>query len=681
MVSNITKTYSISEIRTLEAKYDKLLSEVSLHDRLYYRENSPRISDFEYDCLKSEVERLREILTVYSVETRDTPIGDDRNSGFQSFAHLSPMMSLSNTYSREELVHFSNHLGVTLGQRKFSYVIEPKIDGIAVNLIYRRGKFFRALTRGNGMVGDDVSANIKTIRSLPLEIENDAEAIEIRGEVYMDKQTFVEINKTREEQELELFANPRNLAAGTLKTLDIHEVAERDLKLITYAIGHCSEKIVSLQSEVLELLKNLGFASQEKYWIAENIEEAWKCIEELNEMRHVFPYWTDGVVLKINELQLYGILGATAKSPRWAIAYKFAPERATTKIKNIILQVGRTGIITPVADLENVQLSGTNVSRATLHNADEISKKDIRVGDYVTVEKAGEIIPAIVAVDRERRNVDSIPFVFPKTCPSCGSQLIRLPGEVARRCQNLCCLPQIQRRLEHFVSRTAMDIDGLGTAIIEKLMAVKKLNNIADIYRLTFNDLECLEKFGTKSALKILSNIDNSKNRPLWRLLHGFGILGIGEQTAKILASHFHSLDNLIAATPEELEQLSGIGIKLSNAIVAFFREQHNGNILNDLRMLGVIPGDRHLEISQNRNSKFYAKNFVLTGTLSSLTRQEAIEKIEHLGGNVANAISGRVNILIAGKNCGSKLEKAQSLGLEIWNEIDLLENLNGVVA
>jgi DNA ligase (NAD+) len=627
------------------------------------------------------MERLREILTVYSVEIKDTAVGDDSNSGFKSFAHLSPMMSLSNTYSREELFQFSNHLEDVLGQRKFSYVIEPKIDGIAINLIYKRGKFFRALTRGNGTLGDDVSANIKTIRGLPLEIENDAEAIEIRGEVYMDKQTFIEINKMREEQELELFANPRNLAAGTLKTLDLDEVIGRDLKLITYAIGHCSEKIGNLQSEVLELLKNLGFASQEKYWIATNIEEAWKCVEELNGMRHTLPYWTDGAVLKVNELQLYETLGATAKSPRWAIAYKFAPERATTRIKNIILQVGRTGIITPVADLESVQLSGTNVSRATLHNADEISKKDIRVGDYVTVEKAGEIIPAIVAVDSTRRSVGSIPFVFPKTCPSCGSQLIRLPGEVAWRCQNLCCLPQIQRRLEHFVSRTAMDIDGLGTAVIEKLMAVKKLNNIADIYRLTFNDLECLEKFGPKSALKILSNIDSSKNRPLWRLIHGFGILGIGEQTAKILASHFHSLDNLIGATPAELEQLNGIGTKLSNAIVAFFREQHNLDILNDLRMFEVVSGDGSLEVAQNQNSKFYAKNFVLTGTLSSMTRQEAIEKIEHLGGNVANAISGRIIILIAGENCGSKLEKAQSLGLEIWNEADLLENLNEGVA
>ncbi|MDR2779316.1 MAG: NAD-dependent DNA ligase LigA [Puniceicoccales bacterium] len=682
-MSTINEPYSVSDIRALKAKYDKLLSEISLHDRLYYRENNPRISDFEYDCLKSEVERLREILTIYSMETKDTTIGDDRTSGFQSFAHLSPMMSLANTYSREELFQFSNHLEAIVGPQKFSYVVEPKIDGIAINLIYKKGKFFKALTRGNGTIGDDVSANIKTIKGLPLKIENHFGSIEIRGEVYIDKQTFIGINKAREEQGLELFANPRNLAAGTVKTINIDEVIERNLKLITYAVGYCSEKIASFQSEVLECLKNLGFASQEKYWIAESIEEAWKYVEVLGAMRHTLPHWTDGAVLKINELQFYEMLGTTAKSPRWAIAYKFAPERAVTRINDIILQVGRTGIITPVANLESVLLSGTNVSRATLHNADEISKKDIRIGDYVTVEKAGEIIPAIVAVDTKKRSVNSMPFVFPKICPACGSQLVQLPSEVAWRCQNLCCLPQIQRRLEHFVSRTAMDIDGLGTAVIERLMADQKLDNIADIYRLTFNDLESLEKFGTKSALKILSNIDDSKNRPLWRLLHGFGILGIGEQTAKILAKHFRSLNNLIAATSEKLERLGGIGAKLSNAIVAFFREPHNVQILSDLRMLGVIHDDTHLETAQDQDQNliFHAKNFILTGTLSSMTRQEAIEKIEHFGGKVSISLSRNVHILIAGENCGSKLEKAQSLGLEIWNETDLLRHLNGVMA
>jgi DNA ligase (NAD+) len=676
MVNNPKKTYLSSEIRILKAKYERLLSEVNLHDRLYYKENKPKISDFEYDCLKAEIERLQEILESNLAEIQETSIGDDRVSTFQSFAHKSPMMSLANTYSREELFQFANRLEATIVPQQFSYVVEPKIDGIAINLIYKNGQFFKALTRGNGMVGDDVSDNIRTIKNFPLTIKNSAEIIEIRGEVYIDEQTFVKINKSREEQGLELFSNPRNLAAGTVKTLDVNEVAARNLKLIVYAIGYCTNSIVSLQSDVLEYLKELGFLSQEKYWIANDIESAWRCIEELDKMHHSFSYWTDGAVLKVNELQFYNKLGATAKSPRWAIAYKFAPERAVTRIKNIILQVGRTGIITPVADLKNVQLSGTNVSRATLHNADEISKKDIRIGDYVTVEKAGEIIPAIICTDISRRDSSSKPFIFPETCPACGSKLIKLEGEVAWRCQNSCCLPQVQRRLEHFVSRAAMDIDGFGAALIEKLVSERKLNNIADIYCLKFDDLEKLEKFGTKSALKILDNIDDSKNRPLWRLLHGLGISGIGEQTAKILANHFFSIDNLIAAKPEELENLSGVGPKLSSAIMAFFREEHNIKIVNDLQILGVACKGQDLGSSRNQNLKFLSKNFAITGTLLSMTRQQAIQKIENLGGNVFNSISKSTHVLIAGDKGGSKLEKAQSFDLEIWNETKFLKNL-----
>jgi DNA ligase (NAD+) len=378
--------------------------------------------------------------------------------------------------------------------------------------------------------------------------------------------------------------------------------------------------------------------------------------------------------LKVNELQFYDELGATAKSPRWAIAYKFAPERAVTKIKNIVLQIGRTGVITPVADLEEVQLSGTNVSRATLHNADDIAKKDIRIGDFVTVEKAGEIIPAIISVDTSKRNSTSQPFIFPKICPACGSSLIQLQGEVAWRCQNSCCLPQVCRRIEHFVSRLAMDVDGLGVLIVEKLIAAKKLGNISDIYRLTFDDLVSVEKLGTKSALKILKNIDSSKTRPLWRLLHGLGISGIGEQTAKILANHFHSMDNLIAADSEKLEALDGIGVKLSRAVVAFFAEPHNAQIVNHLRILGVSFADKHPQISETQNVKFQGKIFAITGTLPSMSRQKITERIESLGGHVANSLSKNTHVLIAGENGGSKLEKAHSLGIEIWDEATFLK-------
>jgi DNA ligase (NAD+) len=725
---NNQKARSNAEIRAVRAKYGKLTAEINLHDRLYYKEHCPKISDFEYDCLKAELERLRGILAERGEEVQASAIGDDRIQGFESWAHFSPMMSLSNTYSREEFFQFGERVRAAVAPQNFSYVVEPKVDGVAINLIYKGGKFLKALTRGNGTVGDDVSANIRTIEDFPLRIESSSEVLEIRGEVYIDGTTFEKINESREKLGLEQFSNPRNLAAGTVKTLDANDVSARNLKLITYAIGHCSEKIVELQSEALEQLKKFGFPTQEKYWIAQTIELAWQCVGELEDFRRNFSYWTDGAVLKVNELHLHDLLGSTAKSPRWAIAYKFAPERAITRVKDIILQVGRTGVITPVADLEEVCLSGTNVSRATLHNADDMAKKDIRVGDYVVVEKAGEIIPAIVSVETGRRSALSKPFIFPKICPACGSELAQLDGEVAWRCQNSCCLPQVCRRIEHFVSRSAMDIDGLGILIIEKLISAGKLRDISDIYRLAFHDLASIEKLGTKSALKILDHIDRSKARPLWRLLHGLGICGIGEQTAKILAHNFRSVDAIISSDSAKLGALGGIGGKLSAAIVAFFVEPHNARIVDDLRKFGVScvgaseadalenskitnlensgandlenskvdgfgtseadalenskvtnlknSGANDLKNSGANDLKFSGKIFAITGTLPSMSRIEAIEKIEKLGGSVSNSLSKATNVLIAGENCGSKLKKAAASGVEIWDESVFLEKI-----
>ncbi|MDR1595773.1 MAG: NAD-dependent DNA ligase LigA [Puniceicoccales bacterium] len=668
---------SQADIRPLESKYRRLLEEIDLHDRLYYKENRPRISDFEYDCLKSEAGRLEKILAANAKEIQKISIGDDRVSGFEQATHPSPMMSLANTYSREELFQFDRRTSALLGGQKFSYAIEPKIDGIAINLVYSGGKFFRAITRGNGTVGDDVSANVRMIRTIPLKIKNFADIVEIRGEIYMDEQTFVRINSEREERGMEPFANPRNLAAGTIKTFDATEVGGRDLKLIAYAIVHGAQGIVNLQSDVLEYLKELGFQPQERHWVASDIDLAWQCVEELDAVRRNFTYWTDGAVLKVNELELHGKLGATAKAPRWAIAYKFAPERVITKLNGIILQIGRTGVVTPVADLEPVQLSGTTVSRATLHNGDEIAKKDIRIGDYVVVEKAGEIIPAIVGVETTRRATDSEPFVFPELCPACGSQLMRLQNETAWRCQNSNCLPQICGRIEHFVSRMAMDIDGLGASVIEKLVAQKKLDGIADIYRLTFDDLMIVEKLGQKSAMKVLQSIDSSKNRPFWRLLHGLGILGIGEQTAKVLAKKFPSIDSLVRATVDELNALGGIGGRLSEAIVLFFKKSNNARMVEDLVALGVSCGDKSLENGgMGNNQKFLGKNFAITGVLPSMGRAEVTGKIEQLGGHVMSTVSKGTHILIAGENCGSKVEKARSLGVKIWSADDFFKNL-----
>lgn len=672
----MTKTKNLQSKITqkLQEQYYKLLDEIKLHDRLYYKENHPTISDFEYDCLKAELERLEQTLSEHAISIETSVIGDDRTKGFQTEDHLSPMLSLANTYSIEELEKWNNRNIERLQNITFSYVIEPKIDGVAINLIYRNGTFEKAITRGNGTVGDDVTNNIETIINFPRHIKTSCQILEIRGEVYIDNETFISVNNMRDEQGEEVFSNPRNLAAGTLKTLNHDSVATRNLQLITYAIGYSDNTMPSLQTEVLEWLKASGFQSQKKYWTANTIQEAWDAIQELDIERNSLPYHTDGAVLKINQLSLYKTLGTTAKSPKWAIAYKYHPERATTHLNNIIFQVGRTGIITPVADFDTVILSGTRVSRATLHNADEMAKHDIHVGDYVTVEKAGEIIPAIVSVDKSKRPKDSHPYLFPTHCPVCNSQLIQLPNEVAWRCQNTNCPSQIRRRISHFASKYAMDIDGFGESIIDKLVSNGILKNLQDIYRLTFNDIVSIEKFGTKSSLTLLENIDKSKNNPFWRVLHGIGISGIGIQTAKDIANNFDSFESLQKATSYDLEKINGIGYTLSSAILAFFKETNNKKLISDLNELGVICKTQ--KITQ-KNEKINQKTFVLTGTLSTLTRKKATELIENNGGTVSNTVSKNTNVLITGENCGSKLTKAQSLGIEIWNEEYFINIIN----
>lgn len=655
------------EIKKLQERYHKLLDEIKLHDRLYYKENHPTISDFEYDCLKAELERLEQTLSEQTISIERSIIGDDRTNGFKTENHLSPMLSLANTYSFEELEKWDTRNHERLQNIPFSYVIEPKIDGVAINLIYRNGKFEKAITRGNGTIGDDVTNNIRTIINFPRNIKTSSQLLEIRGEIYIDNETFIAVNNMRDEQGKEVFSNPRNLAAGTLKTLDQNAVAARNLQLITYSIGYADDSSMpNQQNDILEWLKTSGFQSQEQYWTANNIQETWEAIRLLDEARLNFQYHTDGAVLKINQFGIYNILGTTAKSPKWAIAYKYHPERATTHLNNIIFQVGRTGIVTPVADFDTVILSGTRVSRATLHNADEMAKHDIHIGDYVIVEKAGEIIPAIVAVDKSKRQKHSIPFSFPTHCPACNSQLIQLPNEVAWRCQNTNCPSQIRRRISHFVSKHAMDIDGFGDSLIDKLVSSGILKNLQEIYRLTFNDIVSIEKFGTKSSLRLLENIDKSKNNPFWRLLHGIGISGVGIQTAKDIARHFTSFKSLQLATSYDLEKINGIGNTLSSAIIAFFNEKNNQQLISDLKEFGVLC--KHTESIQT-NAKISGKTFVLTGTLSTMTRQQAATLIENNGGIVSNTVSKATNVLIAGENCGSKLTKAQSIGTEIWDE------------
>ena len=517
-------------------------------------------------------------------------------------------------------------------------------------------------------MGDDVTENILTIENFPKTIPSEEELVEVRGEVYIDEATFLKVNQEREENGDELFANPRNLAAGTIKTLEINEVRSRHLKLIAYAIGEGRSPEISTQKEVLEQLKQWKFPSQERYWVAHSIQEAWENIQELDHVRHNFSYWTDGAVVKVNECYLWALLGTTAKSPRWAMAYKYAPERAKTTVCSIVLQVGRTGIVTPVADLVPVMLSGSCVSRATLHNAEDLAHKDVREGDEVIVEKAGEIIPAIVEVNTKSRGANSTPYRFPKHCPSCGSLLVQLPGEVAWRCQNSECLPQIVRRIQHFVSREAMNIDGIGPVLIEKLVQQKKIRNSSDLYRLKMDDLMSLENCGQKSALKILEAIDGSKNRPLWRLIYGLGMPHVGAQTAKDIARHFSSMEALKRANILDLAQVDGIGNVVASSIVTFLNDEHNQEILIHLEDDGVSMSDAP-QMQEEPNKPLAGKTFVLTGTLEHLTRREAAELIESCGGRLSESVSKRIFAVIVGENSGSKKEKAENLHIPLWTE------------
>jgi DNA ligase (NAD+) len=660
----------------IEKKLLRLRSDVALHDRLYYRENRPQISDFEYDCLKTELLRLEEIAANFGIKTWKDLVGNDLANGFQKYPHLSPMQSLSNTYSHGELLAFDNKVKNCIRGQHYTYVIEPKIDGIAINLIYENGRLIRALTRGDGVFGDDVTGNILAIQSLPEVLRHCPDKLEIRGEIFIDEKAFETTNGIRRAHGLEEYANPRNLTAGTVKSLDSHSAQMRDLKIITYAIGYASNGNLKTQNDVLKQLLDWGFPTQKKYWAAANMDTAWECIGELDAERKNFAYWTDGAVVKINELNLHEILGNTAKAPRWAIAYKFAPMRVSTKLKNIILQIGRSGVVTPVADLEPIEIAGSTVSRATLHNADEIARKDIRINDHVFLEKAGEIIPAIVSVDLPKRTENCRPFAFPTHCPSCGYKLIKRSNEVAWRCTNSACKAQLKSKIIHFASKFAMNIDNFGESVIEKLVDSGRLKTIADVYSLTYSDLVALPKLGQKSALNILNNIELSKNCPPWRLINGLGIWGIGTQTAKDLCENFSSVAELSSAPVEKLASISGIGEKTAQAIIDFFSNADNQITLENLKKYGLCLSSKHV-VTQHIMKFFNGKTFALTGTLTHLTRAQAQNIIEAHGGKVSNSVSKKISTVICGSDSGAKFERARKLGIEIWDENTFLSKCN----
>jgi DNA ligase (NAD+) len=670
-----------------------LRAEVARHDELYYRKAHPEIGDHEYDRLKRDLAALEakfpEAAEAAGLATPTASVGDDRAEGFATVRHRQPMQSLDNTYSEAEIREFHARLARLLGREDLSYVVEPKIDGLAVSLTYEKGKFVRAVTRGNGVEGDDVTANALTIRALPRELKATPQAplprlIEIRGEIFMTLAEFRRINAARDEEGEERYANPRNLAAGTIKLLDPREVAERRLEIVLYGIGACEPPQAGgdTQSGYHAHVRAWGLPTVEKFWKARGIDEAWKAIGELDKLRQGFAYATDGAVVKLDSLALQREAGSTSKAPRWAMAYKFAAERAETKLLAISVQVGRTGVLTPVAELEPVILAGTTVARATLHNRDEIARKDIRVGDYVFVEKAGEVIPAVVAVNLGRRTPACVVFKFPTRCPSCGTAVVETEGEVALRCPNYECPVQVRRRVRHFASKACVDIDGLGEAMVDVVVEKGWVRSVADIYRLKRADLLGLGKSVEKSTDNLLAAIEKSKGAELWRFIHGLGIPHVGTAAAKDLASRFPSLEELseskfddyIGKGKESL--ITGIGTTMAEAIIDHFNLPINRTLVRDLAKAGVSPVAPASKAPGT--GPFLGKTFVLTGTLPTMTRDEASSKIESAGGKISSSVSKKTSYVLAGSDAGSKLEKARSLGVPVISEEELLTLIKG---
>ena len=646
----------------------RLRKEIAEHDRLYYKDALPEIDDQAYDRLKVELAELEAAMPEFNSDTSPTQsVGDDRLDAFESYRHRKPMLSLDNTYNTDELIDFGQRLFKRFPRKSLTYLVEPKIDGVAVSLTYEYGKLIRAVSRGNGVEGDDITPNVRGIRGLPESIANAPETLEVRGEIYMRHSEFERINSEREAQGQALYANPRNLAAGTIKLLDAAEARNRQLDIVLYGIGACEPRnYFTAQSEIQENLKNWHFPVLEKYWLANGIEDAWKCIEELDRIRPKFTYPTDGAVVKLDDFMLQEEAGYTSKAPRWAIAYKFEAEREETLLKEISLQIGRTGVVTPVAILEPVQLAGTTVSRATLHNEDEIQRKDIRAGDTVLVQKAGEIIPQILSVNLDKRPADSQPFSFEKHLKTLGLEAEREPSQAAWRIISKDDPIRQQRSLQHFASRACMDIENLGTAVIEQIVARGLVKNLADLYSLTEAQLLDLDKFAEKSAKNLISALEVSKRRELWQLIHGLGIPHVGKQSAKDLEAKFNSLEAIASATEESLEAIDGIGSIMAQSIHAWFADVDNRILIEQLKAHGLNFNSARQE---DGTGILEGKTVVLTGSLPTLSRDEATQMIEAAGGRTSSSVSKKTDFVLAGEATGIKYVKAKKLKVSILDE------------
>ena len=661
-------------------KVKKLREEIEYHNYRYYVLDSPVISDAEYDALMRELKELEEKYP--ELVTPDSPtqrVGFPPAKEFRQVTHAEPMLSLDDAFTEEEVYEFDKRVKRFLGlpeNEKVEYTVEPKMDGLAVELVYEDGVLTVGSTRGDGYVGEDVTNNLKTIKSIPLRLMRHEglpipKRLDARGEVFMEKEKFKKLNEERLARGEPPFANPRNAAAGSLRQLDPNITAKRPLDIFFYGVGKVEGYEFKTQWEILKTLPKWGLKTNPLCRLVKGIEEAIRYHHEMEKKREELPYEMDGIVIKVNDLSLWEKLGTKARSPRYALAYKFEPTQVTTQVLDIVLQVGRTGAVTPVAVLKPVKVGGVIVSRATLHNEDEIKRKDIRIGDWVLVQRAGDVIPEVVMVIKERRTGKEKPFVMPKRCPVCGSPLVKKPGEAVWRCPNKNCYAQLVRHLQHFASRNAMDIEGLGEKVAKALVDAGLVRDVGDLYYLKLEDLLQLPGFALKKAQNLYQAIQKSKKTTLARFLYALGIRHVGEVMAQILAEHFKSLDRLMKASEAELMAIPGVGPEAARSIVEFFRNERNRQTLEKLLKAGIEFED--LEKEEEKEQPLKGLTFVFTGALKSMTREEAKKKVQALGGRVASDVSRNVDYVVVGEKPGSKFQRAQRLGLKIINEDEFL--------
>lgn len=666
--------------RTTEREMEELRAEIRRHEELYYVHDNPEISDEEYDRLLARLQQLEEDNP--ELVTPDSPtqrVGGRPAENFPEYVHRRPMLSLDNSYNLEDLRAFDERCRKLADGRPFEYVAELKIDGLSISLHYERGVLARGVTRGDGRRGEEVTQNARTIRSVPLRLSADAGGVgpevEVRGEVFLSRSVFEKINAEREEEGAPRFANPRNAAAGTIRQLDPKIVAARRLDMFAYDVLSGERKPFATHWRALEWLERAGFRVNANRALCASIDEVIEFCNQMEMKRDELGYEIDGVVVKVNSTALQDEFGATTKAPRWAIAYKYPARQATTRVESIVVQVGRTGALTPVANLQPVLLAGTTVARATLHNEDEIKRLGVKIGDWVLIEKSGEIIPKVIKVIESRRTGEERAFRFPKKCPVCGGIVSRPEGEAVARCIAADCPAQLKARLLHFASRRAMRIEGLGYALVEQLVDKKMVRDVGDLYSLRLEDVAALERMAEKSASNLLAQIEESKQRELPQLVYALGIRHVGDRTAAILARNFRSLDRLSKASMEELDEIPEIGLTVAESVRDWFDDPGNLTLCERLRAAGVKTEMESAGSAEN-DEEFAGKQFVLTGRLETMTRDEARALIESRGGRVTSTVSKKTDYVVAGEEAGSKLDKAQALGLKIIDEAQFREML-----